>query len=88
MALLNISMEVGTRQMEILNDFCAYHGRPDTVTNAEGNAVPNPEAKGPFMKRTVINFIKESVQAYRANQTAEAARLASVADTETNIVIS
>lgn len=49
------------------------YGYKETITDAEGNEVPNPQTKNDFARQQVARFIKEAVKQYEAE---EARRLA------------
>jgi hypothetical protein len=88
MALIDTSFEVGTKKTEIVDDFCAYHGRPLTIKDAQGQDITNPETKPAFMKRKIADFIKESVKAYRVNKKGDEARQTEISSVDSTISIS
>lgn len=87
--LLNLSLTLPDTQAKRVKDsFAACHGWTATIFSPEtpdisAKEIPNPETQGVFLKRKVIEFIKESVKAYEANQSAETARKAKIAEVDT-----
>lgn len=64
------------------DDFCAYHGWTATVTDAQGNSVPNPVTQNQFIKQKVIAFLRDSVKAKGAAVAVDAARNTAVTDAD------
>jgi hypothetical protein len=48
--------------------FAAAYGWPETVTNEQGEQVPNPETKLTFARRKVVEFVKEICRAHGEKQ--------------------
>lgn len=87
MATLNLSLTVSDdKATEILADFVHYHGYQDTIENEDGTTSPNPQTKIAFAKAKIASFVKESIKAYRANATAETARVASIKEVELIVI--
>jgi len=69
----------------VLADFVHYHGYQDkisTIVDNEEVQVDNPQTKAQFAKTKVAEFIKNSVKSYRANISAEEARIAKIEEVE------
>lgn len=83
MATLSITIPnaVATR---VQDSFCAAHGYQATLP--DGSA--NPETKQQFLKRKVVEFIRDSVKAAEATAAAETARQAALTDVDTTVVLS
>ncbi len=101
MATLNLSITVPDAvQARLLAAFCRQHGYQATVGNPAFNPVipenpttnprtiANPENRVQFLKRKVIDFIKESASAAEATADAEAARKAAADKAGTDFVLS
>lgn len=85
MAQINLSFTIPDAKAQLVRDaFAAYHGWTATIDDPAnpGTQIPNPEAQGQFIKRRIGEYIKDCVRAHRANQDADAARVASIADTD------
>lgn len=79
MADITFTITVPTdKKTQILNDFCAHEGYQATLE--DGTA--NPETKAEFARKRVLNYIKQSVISYRAQKSAEEARIASIQEVE------
>lgn len=67
----------------ILDGFAAQHKYQDTVPNPDYDpddpaetdppTIPNPQNKAQFLKKKIIQFVKESVRAQETRSTKEAA---------------
>lgn len=86
MASITINVPDAVAQ-RVLNGVAYQHGYQNTIA-VDGVEVANPETKVVFVKRMIINMLRESVKAYEANKAAETARLASIDDVETKITLS
>lgn len=71
----------------VIDGFTGQHGYQETVTDAEGNEVPNPQTKAQFAKQTIGEFVKNSVMAYEANQAVDTARTSAIDSVETDIIL-
>ena len=88
MATLNLNVTVPDAQAtDILNDFCVYQGYKSIIKDDQGNEIPNPQTKAQFAKAVIANFVKESIKSYRANASAEIARLAKITEVEAISII-
>ena len=91
MATLAFSFQVAPNKLAaIRDDFCAQYGYPVTVPNpafdpllpvspTNSRTMPNPETPAQFMRSMVKEYIRGSVEAYRANRDADGARRAAIA---------
>jgi len=80
--ILNIPDAVYQR---VLDGFSTIHSRPDNVIDGNGNSVVNPESKGDFTKRLLIEWLKAKVVVCEgrtagdaANSTARAAAVSEI----------
>jgi hypothetical protein len=53
----------------VLNGYCKYRGYSATLDDG----TPNPETKAAFFKRTIIDYIKQSVKASEIQDASQAA---------------
>lgn len=60
-------------KLGMLEDFAEYHSYQATVTNEQGEEIPNPQTMKDFANKVIIRFVKESVHAKRANKAREQA---------------
>lgn len=73
MATITLTYPDGEKD-RILNSFCAQHNYQETILDAEGQNILNPQTKAQFFKAKVAEFVKQSVLAYEADQAETAAR--------------
>ena len=97
MATLAFSFQVAPNKLAaIRDDFCAQYGYPVTVPNpafdpllpetpANSRSMANPETPNAFMRSMVKEYIRGSVEAYRANRDAETSRKAAIAAAKTEV---
>jgi len=81
MAILKFEITVpDDKATDILSDFCAYHGYQEKVEDPKDpdKLIDNPVTKVDFAKSKIASFIKESVKAKLANESAETARSATI----------
>lgn len=71
----------------VVNAVAYNNGYTDTVTDMNGNTIPNPISKAQFCKNLVKGWIKANVVSYEAAMAADAARLEAIASAEANITI-
>lgn len=73
--MATISINIPDTQMpRVLDAFTATFGYSPTL--ADGTA--NPETRGQFTRRIIVDWVKSNVVAYEANRDAENARQASI----------
>uniref|UniRef100_A0A6M3J325 Uncharacterized protein n=1 Tax=viral metagenome TaxID=1070528 RepID=A0A6M3J325_9ZZZZ len=48
-----------------LTDFCAAQGYTDTIVDALGNLIPNPESRKDFANRVILEWFKQVVRNHR-----------------------
>ena len=83
-----------TKAPRVVNAICANYGYQTDVPLVPANpdtpeaTMPNPETKAQFTKKQVINFLKEHVIAYEANQASETARTTARDKADSEITIS
>jgi len=58
---------------QTIQDFVDYRGYKDEIEDAQGNFTPNPEPKGQYAKRMVIEWVRNGVRRQRAQTAAKAA---------------
>lgn len=80
MADLSFSFTVSEEDKTRIIDGVSYQNQYQDQVVVDGELVDNPESKGAFCKRLVKGWIKANVRAYEANQAAETARLAKMAE--------
>ena len=54
----------------VVNGFCSNYGYQDTI-----DGIPNPETKQQFLKRKIIEFVKEAARNTEMNAAANAASI-------------
>jgi hypothetical protein len=62
---------------------CGLHGHRDTIGDAEGKQIANPETKAAFLKRIIMQKIKRDVLEWEGNE----AQRAAMKTGETDILI-
>lgn len=76
MAILNFEVNVpDDRRDEILEGFVKHNGYSDTVPDAEGNPIPNPETREKAASRLVLERVKQGYKASRVLADVEAAKI-------------
>lgn len=81
MATINFSITVpDDKKEEIIDDFTDHHRYQIEITDPDDpySEIPNPQSRAAFAKQVVINFIRNSVKAKRA-EAADAVRIAAIA---------
>jgi len=56
----------------IIDGYCGHYGYQETVTDGEGQEIPNPETKQQFVKRNMVKALKDPVITYEMKQAREA----------------
>ena len=71
---VNLSIKVPTAQE--VTDFVTYHGWTAKVVDPEDETkeIDNPVTKAAFAKSKIIDFVRDSIKAYRANAAQDEAR--------------
>ena len=55
----------GTQKTAMLNDYCSYFNYQTTITDSNGDPIPNPESKTEFANRMIGRDIKSKINATR-----------------------
>jgi hypothetical protein len=53
------------------DDFCSIFGYRSTITDSEGNEIPNPETKKAFFNRQIMRHLKQMLNNWRRNKAIE-----------------
>jgi hypothetical protein len=53
------------QKQDMLNDYVSYFGYSDTLEDAQGNTIPNPETKKEFANRMIEKHIRDIVKSVR-----------------------
>ena len=69
---------------DVVQAFCTLYGYQETITDAEGVEVPNPETKAAFAKRMIRTYVKEVYKAYKVQQF-ETGRQRVITDAESDV---
>lgn len=80
--MANITLTIPDAQLaRVVSAFSIAYGYQDTIPGATpaDPPVPNPETRAQFMRRHIMEFVRNTVQAVEANVAAEAARTAEIA---------
>ena len=56
----------------IIDGYCGHYGYQETVTDEEGKEIPNPQTKTQFVKKRMIQSLKDPVITYENKQVREA----------------
>ena len=70
------------KKLRMLNGFVYQYSYQDEIEDEEGDLIPNPVSKVDFANQQIERFIRENIKAWEANQDAEAARLATIAEVD------
>ena len=75
MATLNLSITVPDKMAnEVLTDFTDFHGyQAEVLDEKSGEKVANPETRVMFMKKQMIQHLRDSVKTHRARKAVEQA---------------
>lgn len=60
----NVSLSVA-KKTALLTDFCKQYSYQETITDEEGNEVPNPTTKQQFANQKFVDFVVQTVNAQR-----------------------
>lgn len=75
MATITINIpETKVTLAELANAFAVQYGYKDTISGEDGIDIPNPESKGDFAKRHVLEYIKKVFISYKINEAEKTAR--------------
>jgi len=85
---IQVDLTINVPTQAEVNDFVAYHGYTATVPDLQDptKTIANPVTKGDFAKGKIIDFVRDSITAHRANTAGEVARKASI-ETVKSLVI-
>ena len=62
------------KKQDMLDDFCSQYNYEDMVDDGEGGEIENPVSKKMFANQKIVEFIKGTVNAYRAKKAREEAQ--------------
>jgi len=69
----------------VINSVCECNAYQDTVRDAQGNEVSNPQTKAQFAKQVIINYLKQCVRSSEENAASRTAVEAARAKVDSEI---
>ncbi len=71
----------------VVDAVCARYGYSDTITDDQGNVIPNPTTKAAFMRVVLYQFLKRTVIVYESDKAGQEAQQTAEQAAEADIVL-
>lgn len=71
----------------VISSLCNYYNYQSTVTNAQGQSVPNPETQSAYAKRMIAQVMLNAIKTAESQSAQQAAIAAANANVDANITI-